>query len=60
MLTGFEYEEIVRIINIPDFSYVLCGGTHVSNTCIMKNFQIISDKSIGAGIRRIEVKCNFN
>jgi alanyl-tRNA synthetase len=59
-LTGVEYEDIVRIINIPNVSYVLCGGTHLTNTKTIKNFKIISEKSIGSGIRRIEVKCDFS
>ena len=59
MLAGMEYEDNVRIINIPNVSYVLCGGTHLTNTKTIKNFKIWSEKSIGAGIRRIEVMCNF-
>lgn len=59
MLANTEYENTVRVINIPNVSYVLCGGTHLKNTKIIKNIKILSEKSIGAGIRRIEVKCNF-
>lgn len=59
MLDGVHYDDIVRVINIPNVSYALCGGTHLNNTSIVKNFKIISEKSIGSGIRRIEVKCNF-
>jgi alanyl-tRNA synthetase len=51
---GDKYGEVVRVVQVGEFSTEFCGGTHTSTSAQVGPLLLLSESSIGSNLRRVE------